>query len=167
MQRSRLNVELAVVYAQQGQEREALQFLDTARNIYPEYPENDPSFLYAEFSPASMFLEDGLTHLALTQHFPNRGYDQKARDIFAQIDGQQAKSPVPERIFFEIVNQQAETALALKDQERFRVYLEQGIKGATILQSKQRRREVVDAYKKARIIWPHESSIKELSDLFF
>jgi len=67
---SRLYVELAVVYAQQGQEHEALHFLELAQKTYPDQPENDPSALYAEFTPASMILEEGLTHLALAQYYP-------------------------------------------------------------------------------------------------
>src|SRR6266568_3012393 len=166
LQRSRLSVELAVVYAQRGQEQEALRYLKLAQQVYPEHPENDPSFLYAEFSPASLFLEEGLTFLALTEHYPDREYDQKAWDTFAQVEEQQSKSLVPARILFEITNQQAETALALRDQELFRTYLEKGIQGAHALNSKQRRREAVKAYKQAQIIWPHELRIKELAELF-
>ncbi|HYU71627.1 MAG TPA: helix-turn-helix domain-containing protein [Ktedonobacteraceae bacterium] len=166
LQRSRLSVELAVVYAQRGQEQEALRYLKLAQQVYPGHPENDPSFLYAEFSPASLFLEEGLTFLALTQHYPDREYDQKAWDTFAQVEEQQSKSLVPARILFEITNQQAETALALRNQELFRTYLEKGIQGAHALNSKQRRREAVKAYKQAQIIWPHELRIKELAELF-
>ena len=166
LQRSRLSVELAVVYAQRGQEQEALHFLKLAQQVYPDHPENDPSFLYAEFSPASLFLEEGLTFLALTEHYPDREYEQKAWERFAQVEEQQSKSLVPARILFEITNHQAETALALRNQELFRTYLEKGIEGAKALNSKQRRREAVEVYKQARIIWPQESRIKDLADLF-
>lgn len=166
LQRARLFIELAVVYAQQGQEQEALHFMDLAQKAYPKHPEDDPSFLYAEFSPASMILEEGLTHLALAQHYPDRVYGKKAWSTFARIKGPQLGVPVPSRIFFEIVNQQAETALVLRDQELLRTYLEKGLQGANALSSKQRRREAIEIYKKAQNIWPRESSLKELADLF-
>ena len=151
LQRSRLAVELAVVYAQRGQEQEALHFLHLAQQAYPDDPENDPSFLYAEFSPASRFLEEGLTFLALTQHYPDHAYDLKAWETLAQVEEQQSKSLVPPRILFEITNHQAATALVLRNQELFRTYLEKGIQGANALNSKQRRREAVEVYKQARI----------------
>ncbi|HYU75696.1 MAG TPA: helix-turn-helix transcriptional regulator [Ktedonobacteraceae bacterium] len=166
LQRARLSIELAVVYAQQGQEQEALHFMELAQKSYPEHPENDPSFLYAEFTPASMILEEGLTHLALAQHYPDRAYSKNAWGTFARIEEPQSLVSVPRRIFFEITNQQAETALALGDQELFRAYLEKGIQGANALNSKQRRREAIETYKKAQSIWPREPRIRELADLF-
>jgi len=165
LQRARLSVELAVVYAQQGQVQEALHFMDLAQKAYPEHPEKDPSYLYAEFSPASMILEEGLTHLALAQHYPDREYGKNAWSIFARIEEPHAKIPVPQRIFFEITNHQAETALVLRDQELFRSYLEKGIQGANALNSKQRRREAIEVYKKAQVVWPHESPIEKLATL--
>jgi len=165
LQRSRLYVELAVVYAQQGQEQEALRYLTLSHEEFPEHPENDPSFLFAEFTPASMFLEEGLTFLALTEHFPGRGYDQKAWNTFVQVEDTQFTSIVPERIRVEIINHQAEAALALRDQERFCTYLQKGIQGANVLNSEQRRREAIDVYKQARMVWPRESYVKELADL--
>lgn len=166
LQLARLYAELAVVYAQMRREQEALAYLDLAHNLFPERPADDPSFLYAEFTPSSMYLEEGLTFLALTQYYPDREYGQKAWDVFARVEVPQPKSIVPERIRFEIINHQAETALALKDQELFRAYLEKGIRGATTLNSKQRRREAVETYKQARVVWSNDSRIKELADLF-
>ena len=166
LQRARLSIELAVVYAQLGQEQEALHFMEVAQKVYPEHPENDPSFLYAEFTPASMILEEGLTHLALAQHYPNREYGKNAWSTFVRIEEPQSQVSVPRRIFFEITNQQAETALVLGDQELFRAYLEKGIQGANTLNSKQRRREAIETYKKALGIWSREPRVKELADLF-
>jgi len=165
LQLSRLYVELAVVYAQQSQQQEALQYLSFAQDVFPERPEIDPSFLYAEFTPASMFLEEGLAFLALSQHFPGSGYDQKAWNAFAQVETLQSTISVPERIRIEIINHQAEATLALWDQERFCTYLEKGVQGAKALRSKKRWREVIDIYKQAQIIWPHEPRVKALEGL--
>ena len=37
---------------------------------------------------------------------------------------------------------------------------------APLVNSKQRRREAVETYKQARVVWSNDSRIKELADLF-
>ena len=167
LQRSRLYAELAVVSAQQRNEKESLHALEMARRLYPEHPENDPSFLYAEFSPASMILEEGLTYLALAHHFPDRRYDHKAHNSFVDVERLAAESYVSERIFFEIMNNQAETALVLRNLELFRAYVSKGIEGANKLNSKQRRQEIIDAYTQAHVIWPREIQVEEIHSQLF
>ena len=73
---------------------------------------------------------------------------------------------IPPRIYYEITNKQAETALILEDQELLRYYLQQGIHGATVLNSKQRRKEAIEVYKKAEVVWPHEAQVSQLANLF-
>ena len=163
---SRLYIELSVAYARMRQEQEALGYMRLAQEIYPEYPENDPSFLYAEFSPSGMILEEGLTHLALAHHYPDREYPQQTWDTFARVEKLQTTFPVPERIRVEIINYQAKTALALKNLDAFCACLKQGILGASVLGSKRRRQEAIDVYKDARKLWPKESHLRDLADLF-
>ena len=164
LQLSRLYAELAVVSAQQKQEQDALTFLGLAKEVYPEHPETDPSFLYAEFTPSSMILEEGLAYLGLAWHFPERTYNQNAWDSFAHIE-EQTSSTIPERIFFEIMNRQAETAVTLQDLEKFHIYIGKGIEGANRLGSKQRRQEIIEIYEKACMIWPYETRIKQMEYL--
>lgn len=166
LQRSRIHAELAVAYAQQKQEQEALEALGIARDLYPDHPENDPSFLYAEFSPASMILEEGLAYLALAHHFPDCGYKQDAQKGFARIEGFQFERTVPERVFFEITNHQAATSLVSHDLDQAITYLEKGIEGAQRLNSKRRRQEAVTIYEQALTIWPYETRLERLQDLF-
>ena len=165
LQHARIHAELAVAYAQQKREQDALSSLGLAQDLYPDYPENDPSFLYADFSPASMVLEKGLTYLALAQYFPDHSYKQDAWDSFARIEKLQAESSVPERIFFEVVNHQAETAVQLGNRELFHTYLEKGVDGANRLRSSQRRQEIREVYQQALERWPHESSMKKLEGI--
>jgi transcriptional regulator with XRE-family HTH domain len=72
VQRSRIHAELAVAYAQLGREHDALSAAGRAEELYPASPYDDPSFLYAEFTPASLTLERGLSYLALAERFPGR-----------------------------------------------------------------------------------------------
>lgn len=167
LQRSRIYAELAVVAAQEGQIQEALAYQNIGREEYPEHPEQDPSFLYAEFSPASMLLEEGLAYLALSSCSPTQGYEKQAWETFERFELLQIQGDVPERIRYEIVNHQAETALALRDREAFCAYLQQGIEGSKLLHSQQRRQELVSVYTKAReVVWPNETKVKELANLF-
>jgi tetratricopeptide (TPR) repeat protein len=164
---ARIYIELAVVYAQQRQQQEALKYMHLAQELYPEYPEADPSFLYAEFSPSSMILEEGLTHLALAQHSSDgQQYSQQAWKAFARIEQLKTYAAVPERIRVEILNHQATTALSLKDLDAFCDRLEQGVHGAKKLGSEKRRQEAIKVYKDARKIWPDETRVRELADLF-
>ncbi len=164
---SRLYVELAVVYAQQAQEQEALRYMSLAQEVYPEHPEADPSFLYAEFSLSSMVLEKGLTLLALGQHYPHGRYRQQAWETFTQIETPRPVFLVPERTRLEIINYQAKTALTFSDLDKFCDYLEKGAMGAKALGSEKRRGEAIEVYKEARSVWPNEPRVKELADLFF
>ena len=163
--RSRLYVELAVAYAQQNRRQEALQHLLLAQEFYPESPERDPSFVYAEFSPSSMILEEGLLHLGLTHHESNEHDAQRAWKTFERVEISQSGFITPERIRVEIINYQAKTALALRSLESFCLYLERGARGAKALESEKRRQEAIALYKEARRVWPEEPRVKELADL--
>ncbi len=162
--RSRLYVELAVAYASQNRRQEALRYLQFAQEAYPDFPERDPSFVYAEFGPSSMILEEGLLYLGLARHASNEDDAQQAWKTFARIEKPQSYS-VSERIRVEIINYQAKTAFTLRNLENFCSYLEQGASGAKALESEKRRQEAIAIYKDARVVWSKESRVKELADL--
>jgi DNA-binding SARP family transcriptional activator len=166
LQRSRLYAELAVCYGQQNREEDAKRYLLLAQQEYPLYPEADSSFLYAEFSPSSLVLEKGRVHLALTQHQPDGSYPQQAWNIFTGVQAGPSKLIISERIRYEIVNYMAETALALRERDLCCDYLSQGARGAILLGSAKRRKEVVTTRNKALNLWPHEGRVKELKYLF-
>lgn len=162
LQRSRVRAELSVAYGQLGREQEAIRSAGVAEELYPDNPEQDPSFLYAEFTPASLTLERGLAFVALAEQFPGRNYQDKAAEIFGRLDD--ITAAVPERIRFEIINHQAETAVLRDDIEAFEAYVNQAIEGVALLASKQRLREVAMACRKAADVWPREPRIKALGD---
>jgi tetratricopeptide (TPR) repeat protein len=163
---ARLYARLAVASGQQGQEQEALRYLDSAQKAYPDHPEKDPNFLYAEFDPASLLMEEGLTYLELAQQEKAPHYIQQARQTFNQLHQLQQSTSVPARIQFEIINHQTRAALLMNDRERFCFSLEKGVQGAKLIQSEQRMREAINNYKAAKKIWPEEQSIHALADLF-
>jgi DNA-binding SARP family transcriptional activator/tetratricopeptide (TPR) repeat protein len=166
LQRSRLYAELAVACAQQDRLEEASRYLAQAQQDYPTAPEDDPSFLYAEFSPASLLMEQGRVHLALAQHRPEGTASQQAWETFAGVEAHPTTLIVSERIRYEIVNYQAETALALRDRDLCCTYVERGAQGALLLGSVKRRKEVVAVRNRALKLWPHDGRVKELRHLF-
>jgi hypothetical protein len=56
LQRSRVYAELAVVYGQLGREQDSIRAAAQAEELYPDQPEQDPSYLYAEFTRGSLAL---------------------------------------------------------------------------------------------------------------
>lgn len=162
LQLSHVYAELSVVYGQLSREREAVRATGLAEELYPDDPERDPSFLYAEFTPASLSLETGLAYSALAEQYPGRGYEHKAAGIFARVD--EMASSVPDRIRFEVVNHQARTAVLTGDLDAFEGYMNRGIEGVMLLGSGQRRREIQAALRIALNLWPRESRIKSLTD---
>jgi tetratricopeptide (TPR) repeat protein len=99
LQRSRVQAELSVVYGQLDRVKDAVRAAETAGENYPESPEEDPSYLYAEFTPASLALERGLAYLALAQHHGGSRYQHKATEVFMDIDESESQD-VPDRIRF-------------------------------------------------------------------
>lgn len=161
LQRSRTRAELAVIYGQLGRERETLASAELAEQLYPDLPEHDSSYLYAEFTKASLTLEQGLAYAALARRHPDRGYQQTAADIFSRID-RTTNAAIPDRIRYEIINHQASTAVLLGDLEAFGDYLTRGARGAMLLGSKQRTKEVQTAWRLANQAWPTEPTLKAL-----
>lgn len=162
LQRSRVHAELSVVYGQLAREQEAIRSTGLAEECYPDHPEQDRSFLYAEFTPASLTLEQGLAYIALAGQYPDQNYARKAADIFANLG--QATSAVPDRIRYEIVNHQAATAVHLNDLEAFESFMDGAFEGVAVLASKQRRKEAQHAWHLADQRWPREPRIKVLSE---
>jgi len=165
LQYTRVHAELAIAYGQLGQERQALHFLSLAQDQYPQHPENDPSFLYAEFTPSSFILDQGVAYLALARHSPHARYELMAWDTFEQVKPSVGSAAVPVRIRAEIINQQALTAVALRDLDAFEGLLKQGIEGAEALKSAQRRREAQEAWRQALEVWSAEPRVRALREL--
>ena len=161
LQRSRVHAELSVVYGQLRREQDAIRSAGLAEQLYPDQPEQDRSFLYAEFTPASLTLEQGLAYVALAEHHPGRGYQHRAADIFARVD--QTVSAVPDRIRFEIINHQARTAVLLNDLDAFEAHFSRALDGVTMLGSRQRQKEIQTAWQRATETWPTERRLKALT----
>jgi hypothetical protein len=98
----------------------------------------------------------------LSQH-PSRGYERKAADILRGLNNA-SSSNVPDRICFEIVNSQARAAVLLNDIDAFEMHLHEGLDGAMLLGSRQRMRELQQAWRDARAKWPNDRRVKALTE---
>jgi tetratricopeptide (TPR) repeat protein len=147
---------LAVAYAHIDQHQNAFTYVGLANDVFPDHPETDPSFSYAEFDLSQMILWEGITRSRL-------GQTQQALDIFNRI--KQPTIVVPERIRIEIINQQAKTAIFANDLEQGAVYVKTGLIGAKALGSQRRYSEAYENFQQMRLLWPQEQRVTELGEL--
>ncbi len=145
---------LADASVQCDREQDALRFLGLAREVFPEQPENDQSFLFSDAGYFSLALYEGLTHLGL-------GNPKEALKAFEQIT-KHPDAATPERVRVEIINHEAQTAIAMRDQELFKNYLFSGLEGAMHLGSEKRRQEVWSAYGQAKNVWYNDKGIIQI-----
>ena len=157
--RSRMYAGLAGSYAQFEREQEALRCIRQAYESFPEQPEADPTFLYADCGYFTLVLWEGLMYLDLQQ-------PKDADKVFTRIDGLQPKLRVPERVRIEFLNYQAETFVALRDMERSYAYLEAAVKASLALGSERRYTQAGEVFQKMCVVWPHETRVKTLRELF-
>ena len=156
---SRIYLGLALAYAQCYQQREAESYLGLAQETFPNSPEADPSFLYADCGRSSLYHYGGLIALAF-------GQPQKAWDIFEEVHFLPSSSAIPERTRLEIINCQAEAAVEQQDLALACTHIQTGVKGASELKSTKRLGDVHRIYQKMAQVWPYESQVKQLEELF-
>lgn len=159
LMRSRIYLGLALSFAKCQQEQEANHYLGLAQNTFPEYPEGDPSFIYADCGLSSLNHYGGLIALEFNQ-------PKKAWEIFAGVEKLKSKTVVPERTIIEIINCQAEAAIAQKEMELASNHVQVGVAGALRLQSEKRFHDTYAVYQRMRKVWPREQKVKQLEDLF-
>lgn len=157
--RAGICIRMAGAYAECGQEQEALHFLNLAHDSFPDTPESDPGYLYADSGLYSLLLWDGLIQLDLDK-------PKEAEKAFAKVDGLSPKIDVPERVRIEFLTYQATTYLVLRELEQSCAYLEAAVKASLALGSERRYSEAFDAYQQMRRVWMHEPPVKALGDLF-
>lgn len=158
--RSRTYLGLALAYAQCDQKQEAFRYLGLAKDTFPEKPEDDLGFAYADCGISSLNHYGGLIYLQFNQ-------PKEAWKIFAGVERLKTKIVVPERTIIEIVNCQAEAAVVQRDLELACAHVQAGVAGAVKLKSEKRFNDTLSVYKQMRLIWPHEQPVKALAELFY
>jgi len=165
LMRSRVHAADALKLAMEGQEDEALSELELAENAYPDQPDEYPDHIYGQFMPGNFLLYRGLTHLALARRHPARRHAEHAWETFERVDGP-PHAAVPGRVRVEILNQQAATAIEMRDLDRFATHLHIGVQGARTVGSARRLREALTIWEQASDVWPSERRVSALAELF-
>ena len=157
--RGSVYINMAGTYAQCSRDQDALRCMQIAQESFPEHPEQDPGFLYADSGLFTLPIWEGFIYLDL-------GQPGNAWGALERIEKLPAIIVVPDRVRVEAFTHKAEAAVALGDQELFRTYIEMGVSGAKTLGSEKRYNETLDVYRQARRVWQNEPKVKELQDLF-
>jgi tetratricopeptide (TPR) repeat protein len=158
---SRAHAEAAVAYGQLGRDQDALRGLGLAADLYPDSPEQDPSWLYAEWTPASLAMEQGMAYAALAPR--RRGYARQAARTLAGAAGS-ARRPAPDRIRCEAVTRQAQVAVLDGDLGAYEEHATAGLRGAVLLASAQRHRELRAAWQQAAARWSGSRRVAAAGD---
>jgi transcriptional regulator with XRE-family HTH domain/tetratricopeptide (TPR) repeat protein len=148
---------LSEIQASMGREKEALQFLQLAFAVFPDEPENDPSFSYTRCDRSLLYLYEGLIFLRL-------GQPKVAWDAFSQVDD--LKPAPPERIRTEFLHQKAYTSCLLGNIVQSCIYLEAAARAAQEIESDLAFSEVYALYTHMLSLWGQETRVKALAQLF-
>jgi tetratricopeptide (TPR) repeat protein len=159
LSRGRTYLGLALANAQVGNNSDAERHLALAHDNFPDHPEHDPAFPYTDARRASLHHYGGLIHLLA-------GRPRQAWDTWAEVVRDPAATHVPERTLIELINCQAEAAIALGDVELAASHVETSVQGARNLQSAKRYRDSLNLYSQLHARWPTDPRVKRLEPLF-
>jgi len=148
---------LGEIQATMSREKEALQFLQLAFTVFPDQPEDDPCFIYAQYDHSMLFLYEGLIFLRL-------GKPKHAWDAFSQVDD--LKPAPPERLRAEFLKHKAYTSLVLGNMIQSCIYLEAAAKAARAIGSDLSFSEVYTLYEHMLALWGQEPRVRDLAQLF-
>lgn len=154
---------LADIYAQQGQEKQALRYLHEAQNRFPAQWEMDEYALYADCGLNTLHQWTGKTYLSLAAHYPSQRYQHQAWDA---IDQSLAITPLSDRSMNETILYRAEAARDLHDLDRYQESLEQGVQMA-LHGSKKLLFDVHHLFQQTPSVWLHEPRLQELAQNVF
>jgi len=141
--------------AVEEQEHKALEYLDLMYASFPDYPQDDPTFIYTHFK-----LPEGYEALV----YLNIGQAQRAWGAFVKADKNTPATVVPDRV--ELSLRQSRALFAMGDLKQGTQYLESSITSAIALKSNLRYNEAFDIYQEVRTNWPNERRINGIGDWF-
>jgi transcriptional regulator with XRE-family HTH domain len=148
---------LGEIQAAMGREKDALQFMRLAYAVFPDNPEEDPCFVYAQCDRSMLFLYEGLIFLRL-------GQPKMAWKAFAQVD--ELKPAPAERTRAEFLKHKTYTSIVLGNMIQSCIYLEAASKAAQEIGSDLAFSENYALYEHMLAIWGQEPRVRALSRLF-
>jgi DNA-binding SARP family transcriptional activator len=157
---SRICALLAGAYAKVGQKQEAFDFLNEAYHTFPENPQSDISFRYADAGYFTLIIWNGAVHLDTQQ-------PKQALEIFSQArESLSQKGVFPKRIQSELLLYQTRALTMLRDLEAASLYLIDAVKAAVALRSEMRYQQAYEIFSQLQMMWPHEPRVLSLREVF-
>jgi tetratricopeptide (TPR) repeat protein len=130
----------ALAFALRNRRREASFYLNLAQEIFPDHPEQDASFWFADSGYHMLVLYELLIHLQF-------GETRAAWDTLEQYKKHVSPLLIPEGWRLEILNAQGRAALLGNDLEKYAYCLEEEVAGAIALKSKKRLAEAYSIFQ--------------------
>lgn len=155
---------LSEAYAQCKEEQKALHYSGLAQEHFPTYPENDPSFIYADCGLNTLYQWTGKMYLQLADHFPDTGYQQQAAGNLLQSIG---STSISDRSANETLIYRADSARLLRDLDIYVESLRQATRMALQIGSRRRYHDALLVYNRTPQAWRNEKPVKQLSKEFF
>lgn len=154
---------LADAYAHCGEKQKAFEAIGLAQEHFPDNPQLDPSYLYADCTISTLYQWQARMYLALAQSTLQREYYQQAWNALTQSIEAQTLS---ERCTCDIFIAQADAARGLDDIELYLGCLKKGVQKARDIGSQQRYQEGLRVYQTIPPQWREKKEIQELAILF-
>jgi transcriptional regulator with XRE-family HTH domain len=155
---------VAEAYAQCGDEQKALHYIGLAQEHFPDYPESDQSYIYAECGLTTLYQWEGKMYLELVDHYTDRGYQQRASDALMHSIG---ATSLNSRCTNETIIYQADAARTLGELDIYTDALRKSAQMAIDLGSKKRYSEALQVYQRTPRAWVKEPQIQLLArDVF-
>lgn len=161
---SNISMGLAEAYAQSGEEQQARHYIDLAQTHFPTHPELDPSFIFGDCSLHVLYQWEGKMYLELSEHYTDRGYQQKAANALLQGIGVQSISA---RSTAETIIYQADAARVLEELDPYITALTEAAHLAIDLGSQKRYSEALLVFQKTPEKWLREQRIQRLANDVF
>lgn len=153
--RGRTHLGIALAQAECGNRRDAEANFAMAQELFPEHPEEDPAYRYADCNRSSLHHYGGLMRLQFADPTAAwEAFDGAFRDTSLGL--------VPDRTVVEITNCQARAAIDAGNLDLACHHVEAGIHGAHRLQSPMRLQESMDLCRAVTTRWPREQRLRHL-----
>ena len=150
---------LAIAYAQQGNETLAMSWAAQARKIMPSRPELDPAYQYGGWFDGTLDKLEGRMYLDLAEHLPK--YAKTAHKTF----GEGADKYTHQGGLSQTLIHQAEAAFLFRDLGEYARCLEKGWLIAKEIDSTNHKHEARIVLAKGGI-WQNEREYQELAKMF-
>jgi transcriptional regulator with XRE-family HTH domain/tetratricopeptide (TPR) repeat protein len=157
--RSAIYSDLSIAYAQEGDEIEAMKYVELAYSAMPDYPELDPIYRCAQWNHQALNVLVGNASLHLAEKLHNDEYAQQANKAYEQAAILQTANPSVKCMMF---IRQADAARLLDEMNHFIRCLTEGLEIGVKSNSIRSITEASDVMGHIPSKWQRETAIQKL-----